>query len=454
MRVRAALLLLLVSLATRTISVQAMRYKNGSFAFGMGRGGMGPKKKRLERVDLIVSLNGEPKSGTSWLEMVAVNIAQMACDPEAPPEQNNECNFVPRGRNFRIYWKNGRVALFQRGGSCVTHKVKMGRCVTSKHNMFPICADESNTGLHHPANVAQGCLEGDVTKVEGCPCWLHPPPLNGGKEDVAAYRKALEACAASVYQPGRACEASTLPRDESAHGVEERFLLIARDPRDVAISEHFYVHGEKQQKRKLATNLKRRVPIIGSWVALRYYLAEYFNAASAVHRKRKAAELEPQGQQSEMPGGADDGRTHPPPDPYLVVLYNSLRTSLEPYRKICRLLDFKHCSDDMLRKAKDSKSAASLKELKEDALKRKNSTGASDEQKFTQEETLLWRSKLRSAGKKDLGSYGLPDDLLKYMADYTSQVLPEQLAADLKAGSVDWITHKLKTENDVTREDN
>lgn len=390
-RVRAVLLVLLVGLANkRTAQVYGKK--------GMGAGMGAPK---LDRVDLIVSLNGEPKSGTSWLEMVVKNIAQLACSSE----NSNDCTFMRRGREFRIYWDDGRVGLVQHGASCITHKNGGKGCAGSKHNIFPICADDGGHGLHHAPSIAEGCSVADG--VRGCPCWIHPPPVNGTKHAFDTHRNALEKCAARIFHPGRACAGSAVPRELEPHGIEERFLLIARDPRDVVISEHFYKSGSTTN---LATKVRRRVPLIGSWTALRYFLAKQYNAEVAKHRPAPLAATET--------------------EPFLVVLYNSLRTSLEPYRKICKLMNFTHCSDGMLRQAKDAKSAETLREHKGDG------EDAKWEHKF---------SKVRSAGKKDLGDYGLPVELLEEMAEFTLQVLPQQLAADLVAGSDDWVTHKLHT---------
>jgi hypothetical protein len=359
-----------------------------------------------KREDVTIFLNGEPKSGTSWLELVAHNLAKEACTSQ----WNNGCTFTQRARDFQIVFDRGEVAMFRYS-------------MPSKHNMYPQCAERSkNGGYHHAPSITAQCKK--ETGTISCPCWLHAPALNASLHTLHTHRDALARCAARVFKPGNECHG-----DSSAKTVQ-RYLLMVREPRDVAVSEHFY---KVRKYSHLQTRLSVRMPLLTSWIALRYFLAEQYNAHKPELQKERSAAL------------------HAAPVPFLVVMYSELKRSLDPYRQVCRLLGFSDCNDKILRAVKDKKSAETMLALAKPTENIDHDGRHADVPPLTAEERMeakevLARSKLRSGGAKSLLDYGLEIDFLTAMARYSEEVLPTTLVARLKAHSDDWVAHTIKHE--------
>ena len=415
-----------------------------------------------KRADYRIHMNGEPKSGTSWLEIVAHTLAKTACDPR----YGNKCEYrKSRVRNFFIFFEDGRLANFQ---------ANFGK--VSKHNMFPPCAEmmsgqghpETNSldagsvpYIHHPPSTStKQCVKGSEWK---CPCAIVPPRSNLGMHLLKTHRTALATCAARIFERGNACYQS-----RKAGGASDRYLLIIRDPRDTAISEYFYQkkYQRRPPKRFNGTDielwLEARLPITATYTSLRYLMAEQYNLQKPVSAcpgsciskfqdgLTQLAEVCASAECAEcdvFPGttdscvaaasalgagaGAGDGRgdSAATVDPFLVVHYDALKQSLDPYRKMCRLFGLTDCNDKLLLEVKEAESAGAMRAA------RKKGKGPA--------EPKTRKAKLRSAGKKTLGSYNLRSDYLATIAGYIEHVLPAPLVDHLKAGSDDWLTHRL-----------
>lgn len=372
----------------------------------------GGEEWREKVPDYKIHLNGEPKSGTSWLGIVALTLAEKACSPQ----YDNKCDYHSyQGRNFHIFFHDGKLTDFRAS----MHN-------PSKHNMFPECVEQAGHGFHHSPSITKHCPD-----KGRCPCNLPPPSVDAGVHHLHTHRTALAKCAARIFKPGFPCFQSRTPG--------ERYLLIARDPRDTVVSEYFYkgnLKGKQLDADKLKNWLDNRLPVISSWIGLRYLIAEQFNVQAASPRLNAGAKIPPLSAAGQNPvpggsGGRSGGSVGDDVDPFLVVHYSDMKSSLKPYRDMCKLFGLSDCNDDLLRDVKRTESA--------DAMR----NGTRPTEKGKGKKTKKFISKLRSAGRLTLGDYKQTPEFLAEIAEYTAQVMPANMVAQLKADSADWVTHEL-----------
>lgn len=105
--------------------------------------------------------------------------------------------------------------------------------------------------------------------------------------------------------------------------------------------------------------------------------------------------------------------------PVYAVMYEMFRRSTVPYRRICEMLEFEHCTYEMLLEVKGTFSATNMKSMEEHhSLPGFNKAGNA--------------AKVRSAGTKKWDEdYGFSIDLVNTMSAYIENVLPPDLAEHL-----------------------
>jgi len=319
-------------------------------------------------------VTGEPKSGTTWLEMIIHSLAQRACEDK---DLGNDCVYLKHAkrvdrneddRQFKLWFNHGQA----NDNSNITGIMHCG-----KHFIYP-----KNAGVYHPNS---GYFKPPLfhhrhfRDIPGC-AEFSVPSLSASEEELIKANAVLARC---------------IPTELTSHeDMLERFVLISRDPRDVAVSAYYYFRHDEETT--LTEYITQHLPTITAWTALRFQFCQRERAKRHCSNHTKAT----------------------------CIMYHQLKTSLVPYKQLCEALGV-HCSVEMLQIVKKERSAMVAKQT--------NQTSGQSEKSIYRSDTALLGVVLRSAGEKTLeNGYGFNESFLRQMERYVDTILPEAFVQTMK----------------------
>ena len=319
-----------------------------------------------------VLLNGEPKSGTTWLEVVVHAVAKAGCSDPA-----NQCTYDKDCRDFSLVPTESSTAAAVRFTPYGKH------FISPSCDWFQQGFANTMSRLHKPAYE-----DAAVTFAKKCG-YKGTLSLKMSSSDRARLGEVLEQCARTAYNSTATSGAVQLSEGCNDLRIDvgkkkrnqlvrefDTVLLVLRDPREVAISSYFHV-----RKLETAENIERNVriilPGITMWIAMRYHLA--------------------------VLGG----------EGFQFLYYNAARTTLEPYKVIAEALGL-NMSYATLRNVRTENNAENMRSMEQHGI-------------LPGHGAMSHRAKVRSAGTKTIADYGLSDEFLDEMEQFVMEMLPRPL---------------------------
>ena len=328
-------------------------------------------------------LMGEPKSGTTWLELVLKGLTQHAC---AEPHATCTYEYNPLRRTFTL---NSSIPD-DGGGKFLSrdqHRSTKVLLNNLKHRIYPDCVH-----IAHPNGFANDGPHFLLKHGSSEHCNAELPTLASTDQEIQNARVRIRECVAQAYT--NHCLPNTFePETATSANVDDvnintRAILALRDPREVAISEYFFFHSHKSMEDYIT----KRLPIVTSWISVRYELTKLVNLHSRPDSGLPAA---------------------------TVVMYNEMIHSGIPYLKLCQALGIP-CNYSMVSEVKNQLSADKMRTMEKGSqLPGFNGKGSV--------------AKVRSAGNRSIADYGFSKEFLYKMQRYTELMLPEELSSHMRS---------------------
>jgi len=208
-------------------------------------------------------LTGEPKSGTTWLEIIMFEIAKQLCRDAA----RNHCRVlgtfdqrVQRSFSLDVFGNKQLQVNFVSGG---------------KHSL-PFLPSTKGALCNHAGGFAR----------------RHPCGMSDS-DGVDAVRRCVRQCShqGKLVTEGLAKSTTSSTKGNTKGTI---YLAIFRDPRDVTISMCFHRHGNTTSTNKLDKCLKDNYVKQAQWIRFRHLYYDYFPRMSVVllcyHQMREHSE--------------------------------------------------------------------------------------------------------------------------------------------------------------------
>lgn len=228
-----------------------------------------PRPRRAAGARAVsVGLRGEPKSGTTWVEMILVTAVKVACHPDARTGCRLLIPFDVKSRAFEIEVDHQPASWGEAPNPPRRQRVRY--TMKEKHQL-PLAARGCMVTKRGPGVVwhSPQCPKAGGKVKAGGNGHLSPGSVVHDDKWVAADAAVqLDKCLTACYDAarlGRAGEAAT-----------ERFIHIQRDPRDLAISDCFWTKNRRKgwlQTPPGAAELGEcafdRLMVLSPWMKLR-----------------------------------------------------------------------------------------------------------------------------------------------------------------------------------------
>lgn len=192
-----------------------------------------------------IGLLGEPKSGTSWLEILVFEASRQLCTAD------KRCEFFGHeaARSLTMN-QDGELAVFSLGKHGEKHSIPL------HGGTFPNSAKGS---CSHPGYLPQAP-----------PCLIKRHAFPEAGPNLKELTKCATNCLAMLNYSTHAKANSATQRVKPGF-AKQTYLLILRDPRDEAVSACFYARFKRvaNSTQELATCLKEVFPLYNLWTRYR-----------------------------------------------------------------------------------------------------------------------------------------------------------------------------------------